>query len=185
MLARLLLVCCAVSIAALPTSLRRGRPHKHLAASAFERSNNKPLKRASAGKSHDGHGSVWDKTLGRPPKVHDLEQFYESLTGESLTGESLAGDGLFDEFFDEFVAGRDELFLEYFGDDMPAYESESDGVLKIRVKEMVRNAVTDGRLAAFQDALCDRIKARAAAFELPPAHLHNQYMYYGCWTMRA
>ena len=40
MLARLLLVCCAVSIAALPVNVRRGRPHKHLAASAFERTTN-------------------------------------------------------------------------------------------------------------------------------------------------
>ena len=37
MLARLLLVCCAVSVAALPAGVRRGRPHKHLAASTFER----------------------------------------------------------------------------------------------------------------------------------------------------
>lgn len=30
-------MCCAVSIAALPAGVRRGRPHKHLAAPAFER----------------------------------------------------------------------------------------------------------------------------------------------------
>ena len=37
MLARLLVVCCAVSIAALPAGVRRDRSHEHLAASEFER----------------------------------------------------------------------------------------------------------------------------------------------------
>ena len=74
MLARLLLVCCAVSIAALPTSLRRGRPHKHLAASAFERSHDAgstapAIRRVD---SSDDLGTMSPKVA---PKTHDREKF--------------------------------------------------------------------------------------------------------------
>ena len=221
MLARLLLVCCAVSIAALPTSLRRGRPHKHLAASAFERSSNNAgasapaIVRVDSSVGHNREkfakyfamknfiftfvshcGLSWNGLRGcdvdveyeserlkkkrikrdeaekdmdeKSDLVEDKEAAEEEAEAACEEADAAFVNKMTEETMEEWEAAEEKKEA--------AWEEKNAALKKLKLaedyfderqekwveqlKRVLKEGETDSTLAAFQDALCDRLKKK-------------------------
>ena len=154
MLARLLLVCCAVSIAALPASVVRGRPHKHLAASDFERDQHDIIR------IHNELFANGEAMMKRLLMREDYDDFIFYLLPKRLPTRWTA---LYAKLSAAERAEREATMLKNeLKREIGKYEFTPENI-----KQWASDAFDDGRLKKFQASLCDRAPKKK----------------YGCFTL--